>query len=98
MNKIKRFVTGVIVGAVCVASLAFCACVAHNYTMNGYVDKITEESIFVVDTTGNIWEYLFDTGIRKDTFKEHEQVTIHFNDNCSDSNRQDDIITGIEKK
>ena len=98
MSKVRKVVNAVVVGGLIVVCLVFCSCVQHNYTMNGYVDEVTEESIVVVDMTGNVWEYLFDDTVKKDTFAEHEQVVIHFNDNCSDSNRQDDIITGIEKK
>lgn len=97
-KNIKKVLSGVILGVVCTVGLIFSACVAHNYTMNGYVSSKTNESIVFTDTTGHMWEYLYDTGLREDTFDLHEQVIIHFNDNCSDSNRIDDIITGVEKR
>ena len=96
-KNISKAITSVLVGALVVVTLIFCSCIAHNYTINGYVDYLTDESIVVVDTTGNVWEYLFDDTVKEDTFTTHEAVVIHFNDNCSDSERVDDIITGIDK-
>ena len=95
--KVKDSIIMTLLVAIIVMAVAITCRVEHDYEMNGYVDKITADSVVVVDQTGNIWEYVFDEKINESSFKEHESVVISFNDNCSDSKRQDDIITDIKK-
>lgn len=88
-----------IVGFGCIiCAVGFSSVVAHNYTMNGIVDSINDDYITVEDSTGNLWDYDFDEVVTRDSFKVNEKVEISFNDNCSDSNRTDDVIIKIEKR
>lgn len=94
----KKVVCAIVGFGCVVCAVSFGSIVAHNYTMNGIVDSINNGYITVEDSTGNVWDYDFDEVVTRDSFKVNERVEISFNDNCSDSNRIDDIITKIEKK
>ena len=71
--------------------------VEHNYTVEGFVYTLNDNYIILEDNTGSLWAYDFDEKITRDTLVKNEKVEIDFNDNCSNSNREDDIITNIRK-
>ena len=95
---VKKVVYGLIGVACCIVIFSICNFVEHNYLMNGKVCKVNDEYITLIDVTGNLWDYDFDFKITKDTFKKDDRVLIGFNDNCTNSNRIDDVITSIEKR
>lgn len=92
----KKVMYGIVAVVCCVIIFNICSFVEHNYLMNGKVLKMNDNYITFEDVTGNFWEYDFDNKITKDTFKIGDRVIIGFNDNCTDSNRKDDIITKVD--
>ena len=94
----KKVIYAIITVVCLIVVFNICSFVEHNYLMNGKVYSVNDEYITFRDVTGNLWEYEFDNKITKDTFAKDERVIIGFNDNCTNSNRLDDVITKVDKR
>lgn len=78
--------------ALLVMIFVICNYFEHNYTRECEVVEMNNDSVIVLDNTGNEWEFFSD-----DKFEIGEKVRVRFNDNCTDSHIYDDKITGVEK-
>ena len=89
----RTIVFGIIAIIVVCLVFAFVAKNEREYSMNGVIVEEESNCVFVVeDTTGNLWAFESEEG-----FCVNDDVVISFNDNCTNSNRIDDIIINVKK-
>lgn len=96
-NMIINVFKGMMTTTIIIISFLFCGYIQSHYSIAGYVDKIKNNIITVIDTTGNIWDYEPETEEEK-SLKEHDKVTIHFFNEGTETERIDDSIVNIEKE
>ena len=65
--------------------------IQHNYTQQCDVYKVHDTYTTFIDPVGYLWDY------ETTEYTKGDSVKIHFHDNFTDTNREDDIIISIKR-
>lgn len=91
-KEINKIFKVIIITIICIIAFIYMAYNNNHYTAKGYIDKIENNTITIIDITGKTWEY----SITKD-YNQYDKVKIYFNENKTTEDRTDDIIIKIKK-
>ena len=91
-ETVKKVITVCLAIAAFIFILGISSRIEHNYTMGGWVHAVNGNVVTVEDIKGHLWDWVEEEGA---TYIKGQKVEISFYDNCSDSYRIDDTITGL---